>query len=46
MQQLDSLSKEEKIRLIMLRFKSSKDLYIYMAERLGYLLPTLKNCRH
>ena len=46
MQQIEQLSKEEKIRLIMLRYKSSKDLYIYMSERLGYLLPTLKNCRH
>ena len=46
MQQLDQLSKEEKIRLIRMRYRSTKDLWTYMTERLGYLLPTLKNCRH
>ena len=40
------LSQEEKIRLILLRFKSTKDLWTYMTERLGYLLPSLKNCSH
>ena len=29
----------------MLRYKSAKDLWTYMTERLGYLMPTLKNCR-
>ena len=29
----------------MLRYKSVKDLHTYMTERLGYLMPTLKNCR-
>ena len=29
----------------MLRFKTAKDLWTYMTERLGYLMPSLKNCR-
>ena len=45
MQQIDQLSQDEKIRLIMMRYKSAKDLWLYMTERLGYLMPTLKNCR-
>ena len=45
MQQIDQLSQDEKIRLIMMRFKSAKDLWTYSTERLGYLMPTLKNCR-
>ena len=45
MQQIDSLSHDEKIRLIMMRYKSAKDLWTYMTERLGYLMPSLKNCR-
>jgi hypothetical protein len=45
MQQIEQLSQEEKIRLILLRYKSAKDLWTYMTERLGYLMPSLKNCR-
>ena len=45
MQQIDSLSHDEKIRLIMMRYKSAKDLWTYMTERLGYLMQTLKNTR-
>ena len=45
MQSLDQLSQEEKLRLIMIRYKSAKDLHTYMTERLGYLMPSLKNCR-
>jgi hypothetical protein len=45
MQQIDSLSHDEKIRLIMMRYKSAKDLWTYMTERLGYLMPSLKNTR-
>ena len=45
MQQIDQLSQDEKIRLIMMRYRSAKDLWLYMTERLGYLMPTLKNCR-
>ena len=45
MHQLDQLSKEEKIRMIMMRYKSVKDLWTYMTERSGYLMPSLKNCR-
>ena len=45
MQQIDQLSQDEKIRLIMMRYKSAKDLWLYITERLGYLMPTLKNCR-
>ena len=45
MQQIEQLSKQEKIRLILLRFKTAKDLWTYMTERLGYLMPSLKNCR-
>ena len=29
----------------MLRYKSAKDLWTYMTERLGYLMPSLKNTR-
>ena len=29
----------------MMRYKSAKDLWLYMTERLGYLMPELKNCR-
>ena len=29
----------------MIRYKSAKDLWTYMTERLGYLMPSLKNCR-
>ena len=43
MQQIDQLSREEKIRLIKLRFKTRADLWLYMTERLGYLMQTLKN---
>ena len=45
MQSLDQLSREEKLRLIMMRYKTVKDLYVYMSERLNYLLPSFKNCR-
>ena len=45
MPNLDQLSKEEKIRMIMMRYKSVKDLWTYMTERSGYLMPSLKNCR-
>ena len=28
----------------MMRYKSAKDLWTYMTGRLGYLMPSLKNC--
>ena len=45
MKTLDQLSREEKINLIMARFRTVKDLHTYMSERLNYLLPPFKNTR-
>ena len=45
MQQIESLSYDEKVRMVMLRYKSAKDLWTYMTERLGYKIPSLNNTR-
>ena len=45
MQGLDNLSRDEKIRLIMMRFKTVKDLHTYMSEHLNFLLPPYKSTR-
>ena len=45
MQGLDNLSRDEKIRLIMMRFKTVKDLLTYMSEHLNFLLPPYKSTR-
>ena len=39
------MSNRDKMVMIRHRYKSTKDLHQYMVERLGYLLPSLKNCR-
>ena len=59
MESIDQLSVNDKMTMIRNRYKSTKDLWIYMVERckycfdfinimltiVGYLMPTLKNCR-
>lgn len=61
MASIEQLSYQDKISIIRSRYKSTKDLYVYMTERrklilllrlkfvlpylVGYLMPTLKNCR-
>ena len=45
MESFDQLTYQDKITMIRNRYKSTKEIYLYMTERLGFYMPTLKNCR-
>ena len=45
MQQKGEFSYEQKIMLCKSRFRSTKDLWLYMTERLEYLMPSCKHTR-